>query len=101
MKSRSWRRRFLLACAIISLLAGSAVASTPALVVVATEDVRRWQSLAQDAGWRLLVAEPAANRDARVQALAAAVEKAVRGGADPERIYFAGSGPGTAALFYT
>jgi len=99
MKLRSWRRRFLPACAI-SLLAGSCAASTPALALVDSADAAQWEAALKDAGWRVITAGTADNPDARVEALAAAVEKAVQEGIDPAQVYLAGRGAGTAAVFY-
>ncbi len=49
----------------------------------------------------MITAAAADNPDARVQALAAAAEQAIQNGADPARIYLAGRGAATAAVFYT
>src|SRR5215469_6573669 len=105
MTSKSWPRRSGLACGTISLLiCGLASAQSPpaaALAVVDQEDAAQWQAWAKDSGWRVITAAPGANPDARVQALAAAVDEAVRAGQDPSRIYLVGRGAGTAGVFYT
>ena len=101
MTLRSWLRRSVPACATISLLAGSCLAATPALALVDAADVAQWQAVVKDAGWRVITAAAADNPDARVEALAAAVERAIQDGADPARVYLAGRGAATAAVFYT
>ncbi len=105
MRSKSWRKRSARACAITSLLftgaTAPALAATPAIALVDPADEPQWQALAQPAGWRVIVPGAAANPDARVQALETAVLEAVKQGADPERVYLAGRGAATAAVFYT
>jgi hypothetical protein len=107
MTSKSWPRRSGLACGIISLLvcglaaAQTPAASTPALAVVDQEDAAQWQAWAKEAGWRVITGAAGTNPDARVQSLAAAVQEAVKAGVDPRRVYLAGRGAGTAAVFYT
>jgi hypothetical protein len=67
-------------------------------------EAAQWQAWVKDTGWKVIApAAPAANNiDARVLALAAAVKQAVQSGeVDPNRIYVAGRGSGTAAVFYT
>jgi predicted esterase len=85
-------------------MCGLAAAQAPpaaALAVVDQEDALQWQAWAKESGWRVITAAPAANPDARVQALAAAVDEAVKAGLDPSRIYLVGRGAGTAGVFYT
>jgi hypothetical protein len=71
------------------------------LAVVDAEDAAQWQTWASGVGWRVITGAPAANPDARVQSLAAAVAEAVKGGVDRTKVYLAGRGAGTAAVFYT
>jgi len=111
MRLKSWPGRSARACAIISLLAGGvpaaaaaqspAAAPVPAIALVDAADAPQWQALAASTGWRVIVPAAADNPDARVQALEAAVLEAEKQGADPERIYLAGRGAATAAVFYT
>ena len=111
MKSKSWPRRSVPACAIISLLAcGLAAAQTPgpadgkapAIALVDPADAPQWEALAKSAGWRVIVPAAADNPDARALALAAAVQKAVAaGGIDADRVYLAGRGSAAAVVFYT
>ena len=107
MKSRSWPRRSVPACAIISLLAcslapGQEAGKTPAIALVDPADAPQWEALAKSAGWRVIVPGAAENADARAQALAAAVQKAVAaGGIDTGRVYLAGRGSAAAVVFYT
>ncbi len=77
------------------------MAAPPALALVDAADAAQWQAVVKDAGWRVITGAPADNPDARVQALAAAVGQAIHDGADPARIYLAGRGAATAAVFYT
>jgi predicted esterase len=112
MKSRSWSRKFVLACGIISLLARGAAAAaaqatqvkSPAIVLVDGADAAQWRTWTKDLGWQVIVpaADAAnANIDVRVEALASAVEAAIRNaGVDPARVYLAGRGSAAAAVFY-
>jgi hypothetical protein len=99
MRSRNWPRRFVLACATIS--AAAAATPVPAIALVDPGDAPQWQALVKNAGWRVIAGAAADSPDARVQSLAAAVAQAVKDGADPARIYLAGRGAATAAVFYT
>jgi predicted esterase len=100
MKSRSWPSASAAACAIISLLASSATAQTPAIAVVDAADAPQWQTWTKEVGWRVIAGAAADNPDSRVLALAAAVRDAIREGADPARIYIAGRGQAAALVFY-
>ncbi|MGA2723215.1 MAG: PDZ domain-containing protein [Bryobacteraceae bacterium] len=110
MKSRSWSRKSVLACGIISLLARGAAgaqatpARSPAIVLVDGADAEQWRTWTKDLGWQVIApAAPAANAniDVRVQALASAVEAAIRSaGVDPARAYLAGRGSAAAMVFY-
>ena len=110
MKSRNWSREFVLVCGIISLFAGGAAAAqdapakSPAIVLADDADAAQWRTWTKDLGWQVIVpAAAAANAsiDVRVQALAAAVEAAIRnGGVDAARVYLAGRGSAAAVVFY-
>jgi len=67
-------------------------------------DAAQWQTWTKDLGWQVIVppADAAnANPDVRVQALASAVEAAIRNaGVDAARVYLAGRGGAAAAVFY-
>ncbi len=108
MKSKNWSRRSVPACVAINLFVVAGLAQTappasrtPALAVIDAADVSQWQSLAKEAGWRV-IAPPATENaiDTRVQGLASAVRDAIREGVDPARVYLAGRGEGAAAVFY-
>ena len=102
MRSKSWLNASAAACGIISLLAtGGAAAQTPAIALADPADAAQWQAWTKELGWRIVTAAAAENPDARVLALAAAVRSAIRDGADPARIYLAGRGAASAAVFYT
>jgi len=108
MKSRSWSRKSVLACGIISLFARGAAAAqaapakSPAIVLVDGADAEQWRTWTKDLGWQVIA--PAAanpNPDLWVQALASAVEAAIgNSGVDPARVYLVGRGSGAAAVFY-
>jgi dienelactone hydrolase len=110
MKSRSWSRKSVLACGIISLLARGAAtaqatpAKSPALVLADGADAAQWRTWTKDLGWQMIApAADAANTniDVRVQALVSAVEAATRNsGVDPARVYLAGRGSAAAVVFY-
>lgn len=75
----------------------------PAIALVDAADAPQWESLTADLGWHLVFApaDPDANIDKRVQALALKVEEAVKSGAiDPTRVYIAGRGESSAMVFY-
>jgi len=72
--------------------------------LVDAQDAAHWQSVAQEAGWRTIVPGGASTDpiDARVLAMSAAVDAAIRnGGVDPAHVYLAGRGGSAAAVFYT
>ena len=114
MKSRSWSRKSVLACGIISLFARGAAAAqaapakSPAIVLVDGADAEQWRTWTKDLGWQVIApagpgGHPAAssNPDLWVQALASAVEAAIgNAGVDPARVYLAGRGSGAAVVFY-
>jgi len=111
MKLRNWSGKSVLACGIISLFARGAAAAqpvstrTPAIALVDGADAAQWRDWSKSLGWQVIA--PAgdaanANIDLRVQALASAVETAIRdAGVDPARVYLAGLGSAAAAVFYT
>jgi predicted esterase len=118
MISKNWSRRSVLACGILSLLAqaflpvcghaqagapSGPAAKTPAIALIDAADAPQWQAWTKDLGWRVIT--PAASEaaiDLRVQALATAVQNAIRDSAvDPARIYLGGRGEAAAAVFYT
>jgi dienelactone hydrolase len=110
MKSRSWSRKSVLACGIISLLARGAAAAqatpakSPAIALVDGADAAQWRTWTKDLGWQVIApaADAAnANIDVRMQALVSAVEAAIRNAdVDPARVYLAGRGSAAAAVFY-
>jgi hypothetical protein len=76
-------------------------APVPAIALVDAADAQQWQALVKAAGWRVITGAAADSPDARVQALATAVTQATHDGVDPARVYLAGRGAATAAVFYT
>lgn len=111
---RLWLRRGLtglLACvalfgqSVLEPPSNPAPARTPAFALLDSADAAQWQAWAKDSGWRVIVPGPGlaadAGMDARVKALAAAVEDAVRNaGVDAARVYLAGRGAAATAVFY-
>jgi hypothetical protein len=113
MISRNWPNEFVRACATISLLLGwplagqnkppAAQTKTPAVALLDPSDTLQWQNWTREAGWQVIAAAgvPAPDIDSRLRALAAAVESAIQSGsADPARVYIAGRGDASAAVFY-
>src|ERR1017187_4947405 len=120
MISRNWPNEFVRACATISLLLGwplagqnkppaartktpAAQTKTPAVALLDPSDTVQWQDWTREAGWQVIAAAgvPAPDIDSRLRALAAAVESAIQSGsADPARVYIAGRGDASAAVFY-
>ena len=101
MTSKNWLRSSVLACATISL-ARFAGAAQPAVALVDAGDAPQWQTWAAERNWQIIVPPAANTTDLRVQALATAVRTAIQAGnADPARIYLAGRGAASAAVFYT
>src|SRR4051794_12812554 len=102
MRSKNWSSASGAVCAISNLLlCGAAMAQMPAIALVDGADAAQWQTWAKEGGWRVFAGPPAATADARVLALAAAVRDAIKDGVDPARVYLAGRGAATAAVFYT
>ncbi len=104
---KSWSRRFAPVCAAISLLAcpaaGEQASRTPAIALLDAADAPQWQTWTRDSGWRVIVPGTAADQgiDSRVQALAAAVEQAVRNSeVDSSRVYLEGRGGAASYVFY-
>ncbi len=110
MTSKNWPNGFARACATISLLffpvlclLDAQTPRVPAIALIDAADAGQWQTWTRELGWQVIVPEgaPNPNIDVRVQALAAAVEAAVKkGSVDPARIYIAGRGDAVAAVFY-
>src|ERR1035438_1769991 len=104
---RLWWRRGAVAVAAVGCLAagGRAAASTPDFALLDRADSAQWETWAKVAGWQV-IAPPAglaadAAIDVRAQALAAAVQEAIRGsGVDAARVYLAGRGAASGAVFY-
>jgi hypothetical protein len=89
------------------LLAWSAAAAAqppkPAIALVDPADAPQWRKWTQELGWQLIVptVPNGANADVRVEAVAGAVQAAIKdGGADPAHIYLAGRAEAAAAVFY-
>jgi hypothetical protein len=114
MTSKNWPRKFALVCTT-SILAGAAgwaqptqlpqpaaTKLTPLVALVDAADAAQWESLTKDLGWRVVFApaDPDANIDKRVQALAMTVADAVKAGGDPSRVYVVGRGDAAAIVFY-
>jgi hypothetical protein len=75
----------------------------PAIALAGAAETDQWRQWTQAAGWQLIAPkfENASNPDARVQAVAAAVQAAIKdSGVDPARVYLAGRGDNAAAVFY-
>jgi predicted esterase len=107
MRSRSWLRKFALACAISAAATRAqtpvpASAPAPAIALIDAADAPQWEPLVKQTGWQLLTPAAATNIDQRVQALASTVRDALaKHSVDPTRIYLAGRGEASAAVFYT
>src|SRR3954451_19386506 len=99
MRSRNSSNAFARACATSLLAAAAAAAQTPAIALVEPSDAAQWQTWTKDAGYRLIVAPAGKDIDSRVLALAGAVRDAVKDGVDPARVYIAGRGAASAAVF--
>jgi predicted esterase len=81
----------------------AAQAKAPAVALLDAGDAAQWREWTRDLGWQVIAAAgaPGADIDARVRALAAAVESAIQSGSvDPARVYIAGRGDAVAAVFY-
>ena len=106
---RNSSRRSVLACTAISLLARGLIAAQPAparppaIALVDEADLAQWHAWSKDSGWRIITAAgpPQKTFDLRVKALEAAVLDAVKTSVDPSRVYLAGRGEASAAVFYT
>jgi len=106
MTSRNWPNEFVRACAIISLVVWwplGAQTRVPAIALLDAADAAQWQNWTREAGWQVIApaGAPGTDIDSRVRALAAAVESAIQNGSvDPARVYIAGRGDASAAVFY-
>ena len=106
MTSRNWPNEFVRACAIISLVVRwplGAQTRVPAIALLDAGDAAQWQNWTREAGWQVIApaGAPGTDIDSRVRALAAAVESAIQNGSvDPARVYIAGRGDASAAVFY-
>jgi predicted esterase len=91
---------------VLSLLACwplPAQPKTPAVALLDANDAAQWQNWTRELGWQVIApaGAPGADIDSRVRALAAAVESAIQSGSvDPARVYIAGRGETSAAVFY-
>jgi hypothetical protein len=106
MTLKNWLRRSVLACGISLLAAQPAAQKTPAFALIDSADEAQWQTWAKELGWQVIApAAPSGGPlaiDARVQALAAAVQEAIKSGSvDPNRVYAVGRGDEAATVFYT
>jgi predicted esterase len=101
---RSWSKRSAAVCAISQLAWGAAAQPPkPAIALVDPADAPQWGKWTQELGWQSIVptVPNGANADVRVEAVAAAVQAAIKdGGADPAHIYLAGRAEAAAAVFY-
>ncbi|MBV9503705.1 MAG: hypothetical protein JO323_01735 [Acidobacteriia bacterium] len=102
---RSWLAKFVLGFGTISRLLPAAPepVAKPAIALIDPNDAEQWQAWTKAVGWQLIVPRiPAkAAMDPRVQAVEAAVNEAIQAGsADASRIYLAGRGETSAAVFY-
>jgi hypothetical protein len=81
---------------------GEPQSAVPAIAVADAGDAAAWEAWARSVSFRVIVPEAAANNaDARAQAVAAAVAKAIEAGqADPARTYLVGRGATAAAVPY-
>lgn len=109
MTSKSWPSAFAAVCVINLLVTFAASAQPapspkpPAIALIDPADAAQWQTWTHEIGWQVLAPDAAANTniDARVQALAAKVDAAIKAGtADPARIYLCGRGDAVGAVFY-
>ena len=93
---------------VLGALAGAAQTpagptKAPAVALVDAGDAAQWQAWTKEAGWHILAPTvPAgANIDARVEAIQKAVAEGTQNGSvDPARVYLAGRGAASAAVFY-
>ena len=106
MTSRNWPNEFVRACAIISFVLWwplEAQTKVPAIALLDAADAVQWQNWTREAGWQVIApaGAPGTDIDSRVRALATAVETAIQNGSvDPARVYIAGRGEASAAVFY-
>ncbi len=110
MISKNWSKRSAIVCVTSAWAAGLVGAQpapapkpAPAIALIDAADAPQWQSLIECSGWQIIAApaDPDANIDKRVQALALKVEEAVKAGtADASRVYVAGRGEAVPLVFY-
>ena len=109
MKAISLSRLPWQAALALAVVAGLAegqqpAAKTPALALLDAADAAQWQTWAAGSGWQVIAPTgPAgtATIDARTQALAAAVQDAIRdSGVDAAHVYLVGRGAAAGAVFY-
>ena len=105
MTSRNWPNEFARACAISFLLCCplAAQSKAPAIALIDPADAPAWKNWTRELGWQVITAAvtPPVYIDARVTALVDAVEAAIaKGTVEPSRIYLAGRGDASAAVFY-
>ena len=106
---KSWPGKSALGFATISLVAGLAAAqpvssAKPAIALVDASDLSQWQTWCKEIGWQTLAPPVAADAaiDTRVEALASLIRNGIKNGSvDPARVYLAGRGAATAAVFFT
>ena len=98
----SWQ--VALAITVAGTASGQPAAKSPAFALVDAADGAQWQTWAKGSGWQVIAPAGLAAKstiDARTQALAAAVQDAIRNsGVDPSRVYLAGRGVAAPAVFY-
>jgi predicted esterase len=84
----------------------AAQSMSPAVALLDASDTVQWQNWTRELGWQVIASPsmpgaPGADIDSRVRALATAVETAIQSGSvDPARVYIAGRGDASAAMFY-
>jgi hypothetical protein len=104
MRSRSLLRRFTLVFAISGWLAGQICAQPKAPVVALMDpsDAAQWRDWVGGLGWRVAADETVQpNVDERVVRLERVVRRMLEEpGVDASRVYLAGRGPSSAAVFY-
>lgn len=88
---------------MLARIAAAAQTPQPAIALVDPADAPQWRKWTQELGWQLIVptVPNGANADTRVEAVAAAVQAAIKdAAADPAHIYLAGRAEAAAAVFY-
>jgi hypothetical protein len=88
---------------VLARIAAAAQPPQPAIALVDPADAPQWRKWTQELGWQLIVptVPNGASADARVEAVAAAAQAAIKdAAADPTHIYLAGRAEAAAAVFY-